>query len=81
MVYYRGRNETQIVGEEGKTEFRAEFTKLYDAAFGRADPNKGRVYSITKMNSLLEDAHINYSVVSQSSYWIVQEHDWETEEE
>lgn len=74
-------NETQIVGEEGKTEFRAEFTKLYDAAFGRADPNKGRVYSITKMNSLLEDAHINYSVVSQSSYWIVQEHDWETEEE
>ena len=39
------------------------------------------VYSITKMNSLLEDVHINYKVDSHSAYWIVQEHDWETEEE
>lgn len=73
-------SEVQIDKEE-QQRFKPDFTRLYDAAFGRADPNKGRVYSITKMNSLLEDAHINYSVVSQSSYWIVQEHDWETEEE
>ena len=74
-------NVTQIVGEAGKTKFSREFTQLYDAAFGRADRNKNRIYSITKMKSLLEDAHINYTVVSYSSYWIVQEHDWETEEE
>ena len=74
-------NVTQIVGEAGKTKFSREFTQLYDAAFGRADRNKNRIYSITKMKSLLEDAHINYKVVSHSSYWIVQEHDWEMEEQ
>lgn len=73
-------SEVQIDKEE-QQRFKPDFTRLYDAAFGRADPNKGRVYSITKMNSLLEDAHISYKVVSHSSYWIVQEHDWETEEE
>ena len=73
-------SEVQIDKEE-QQRFKPDFTRLYDAAFGRADPNKGRVYSITKMNSLLEDVHINYIVVSHSSYWIVQEHDWETEEE
>lgn len=69
------------IDKEEQQRFRSEFTQLYDAAFGRADPNKGRVYSITKMNSLLEDAHISYKVVSHSSYWIVQEHDWEMEEQ
>lgn len=69
------------IDKEEQQRFRSEFTQLYDAAFGRADPNKGRVYSITKMNSLLEDAHIKFAVVSHSSYWIVQEHDWETDEE
>lgn len=73
--------EVQIDKENQKQRFRPEFTRLYDAAFGRADPNKDRNYGITKMNLLLEDAHINYTVVSYSSYWIVQEHDWETEEE
>ena len=73
-------SEVQIDKEE-QQRFKPDFTRLYDAAFGRADPNKGRVYSITKMNSLLEDVHINYKVDSHSAYWIVQEHDWETEEE
>ena len=82
LAFLESHAESEVqVDKEEQQRFKPDFTRLYDAAFGRADPNKGRVYSITKMNSLLEDAHINYTVVSCSSYWIVQEHDWETEEE
>lgn len=51
--------------------FRKEFTKLSDLVFGRKDPNKERIYSITKINSILEEEDINYKVVSESSYWVV----------
>ena len=80
VAFLESYAESEVeIDKEEQQRFKPDFTRLYDAAFGRADPNKGRVYSITKMNSLLEDAHINYMVVSHSSYWIVQEHNWETE--
>lgn len=71
---------TQIEKDK-QAEFRAEFTKLQDAAFGRKDRNKNRDYSITKMNSILEEEGINYKIVTHSSYWKVEEHDWSEEEE
>lgn len=55
-----------------KDMFRKQFTKLSDLAFGRKDPNIERIYSKTKMNSILEEENINYHIVSKSSYWVVE---------
>ncbi len=60
--------------------FRTKFTELSDAVFGRKDPNKERIYSITKINSILEEESINYRVVSRSSYWVVEKYNWEIED-
>lgn len=69
------------IEDTGKdSPFRKEFTKLSDLAFGRKDPNRGRIYSITKINSILEEENINYKVVSGSSYWLVERCDWEMED-
>ena len=35
---------------------------------------------ITKMNSLLEDENISYKVVTYTSYWVIEEYDWELED-
>lgn len=67
----------QIVDTGKESLFRKEFTKLYDTAFGRKEPNKKRIYSITKMNSLLEDENISYKIVSYTSHWIVEKCEWE----
>ena len=65
-------NEMQIVGDEGKTEFRLEFTKLYDAAFGKWDTNLDRnKYGIDVIRKALKKQGIGLEVVSKSSYWIV----------
>lgn len=71
----------QIVDTGKKSPFRIEFTKLYDAAFGRKEPNKKRIYGITKMNSILEEENIDYQVVSKSSYWIVERYNWKIDDE
>lgn len=68
-------NESRISREE-QSEFRSKFTKLSDAAFGRKDRNKNRDYSITKINSILEEEFINYQLESCSSHWVVKEYDW-----
>ena len=68
-------NESRISKEE-QFEFRSKFTKLSDAAFGRKDRNKNRDYSITKINSILEEEFINYQLESCSSHWVVKEYDW-----
>ena len=80
LEYYAECAE-QIDKEKQKGFFSPEFTKLYDAAFGRADRNKDRQYSITKMNALLEDENIGYRIISQSKYWIVIPFDWTQEQE
>lgn len=61
----------QIDQQKQKQSFCPEFTKLYDAAFGRKDPNKQRIYGIQKMNTYLEDENIGYEVISHSKYWII----------
>ncbi|MDE7330888.1 MAG: DEAD/DEAH box helicase family protein [Lachnospiraceae bacterium] len=69
------------IEDTGKdSPFRKEFTKLSDFTFGRKDPNKKRIYSITKINSILEEENINYKVVSESSYWLVMKYNWEIED-
>ena len=73
------KSEEQI-GKGSQEEFKEKFTELSDKAFGRKDRNKGRKYSITKMNSILEEENINYRVISKSSYWVVEEYDWVNEE-
>lgn len=62
----------QIVDTGKESQFRIKFTKLYDAAFGKWDPNKKRIYSINVMNKSLKAKNINYKVVSYSSYWRVE---------
>lgn len=70
----------RILDTSKEGPFRKEFTRLYDAAFGRRDRNKWRVYSITVMNASLEEESINYKIVSHSSYWVIEECDWELED-
>lgn len=72
-------NERRISKDE-QSEFRSKFTKLSDAAFGRKDRNKNRDYSITKINSILEEESINYQLASCSSHWVVKEYDWYKED-
>ena len=72
-------NERRISKDE-QSEFRSKFTKLSDAAFGRKDRNKNRDYSITKINSILEEEFINYQLESCSSHWVVKEYDWYKED-
>lgn len=69
----------QIKDTSKNGSFRVEFTRLQDAAFGRKDPNKERNYSITKINSILEEENISYKVVGDSSYWVVEKYHWESE--
>lgn len=59
------------ISKEEQEAFRKQFTVLHDAAFGRADPNKLRIYGIKKMNSLLEDNDLCYEIISESSNWKV----------
>ena len=61
----------QKIDKEEKKLFSVKFTKLYDAAFGRADRNLARYYGIHKMNGLLEDQYINYEIKNQRSNWRV----------
>ena len=70
----------QIVDTGKDSPFRKEFTRLSALAFGRKDPNKKRIYSITKINSILEDENVSYQVVSHTSYWVIEECDWELED-
>lgn len=69
----------QMAGDK-KNMFKKQFTKLSDLAFGRKDPNIERIYSITKINAILEKENINYHVVSKSSYWVVEKCNWEMED-
>lgn len=75
--YAVGANQ---IGKSNQKEFREKFTELCDKVYGRKDRNKDRKYSITKINSILEEENINYKVTSKSSYWEVEEFDWENEE-
>lgn len=69
----------QIVDTGEESQFRKKFTKLCDAALGRKEPNLKRIYHISKMNKLLKENHIDYKVDSKSSYWLVIEHKWGSE--
>lgn len=57
------------IDKDKQESFKAQFTKLYDTAFGRSDPNLNRNYGIRKMNGLLEDQHIDYKIKNQNAYW------------
>lgn len=70
------KDEKQI-GKDIQLSFRATLTKLYDEAFGRADPNLNRNYSIRKINGLLEDQHLDYEIVNCKTYCLVQKYDGE----
>ena len=50
------------INQESQEVFRAEFTRMYDKAFQRADPNLTRKYDINKMNKLLRRQGICYKV-------------------
>lgn len=69
----------QIVDRGDESPFRIKFTELCDAALGRKEPNSKRIYHISKMNKLLKENHIDYKVDSKSSYWLVIEHEWGSE--
>ncbi len=72
--------DNREMDKNGQKIFRTKFTELCNAAFGRKDPNKERIYSITKINSILEEESINYKVVSHSSNWVVEKCNWENED-
>lgn len=55
-------------------EFRKKFTELYDAAFGRADKNKERVYSCSKINDLLCDSKLSFKLDNNKNGWTVREY-------
>lgn len=61
--------------------FRQMFTKLYDAAFGRMERDKRRIYGIDLANKGLKAKNINFKVVGYLSYWIVERHNWEIDNE
>lgn len=63
-----------------KGSFRQMFTKLYDAAFGRMERDKKRIYGIDLENKGLKEKSINYKVVSHFSYWVVEKCNWELED-
>lgn len=67
------------INQESQEAFKAEFTRMYDNAFQRADPNLTRKYNINKMNKLLQRQGICYKVDSRSSYWLVITHKWDSE--
>lgn len=67
----------QIVDRKKEGLFRQMFTKLYDAAFGRMEHDKTRIYGKDLANKGLKAKNINYEVVGYSSYWIVERHNWE----
>lgn len=61
--------------------FQDEFTRRYDAAFPRADKNKGRPYKYKKMNDLLRMRSIGYKIDGkpQAGPWTVIEFEWDSE--
>lgn len=59
------------IDKEKQEKFKIQFTKLYDTAFDRADPNLDRCYGIRKMNGLLEGQHIDYEIENHRVYWEV----------
>lgn len=79
FLEFYAKGEVKITKDDQK-EFRKQFTKLSDAAFGRKDRNKNRDYSKAKINSILEEEAINYQVEICSSHWVVQEYDWQEED-
>jgi len=70
IALLESRVDKPIVKDE-QDDFSQEFTELWDKAFARQDKNKGRHYGINKMNKLLKDQNIGYSVVSEQGYWQV----------
>ena len=50
----------EIVEEEEMETFQAEFTRLHDAVFLRADKNLNRSYKYKKMNEILMERNIKY---------------------
>lgn len=68
------------IDNKHRDSFKTEFTRLVDAVFGRQDRNKERKYGIKKINSILKEKKINYTMIEKSSVWIVKEHDWEAKE-
>lgn len=64
-----------------KGSFRQMFTKLYDAAFGRMERDKWRIYGIDLANKGLKAKNIKFKVVGCSKYWVVKGHNWEIDNE
>ena len=60
--------------------FRKKFTDLSDAAFGRKERDKKRIYGKKNMNSILKEESINYKVDNPIGYWIVERCNWEMED-
>ena len=52
----------EIEGIEKMQLFQAEFTRLHDAAFPRAEKNLDRFYKYDKMNKLLNAYSIGYAL-------------------
>lgn len=60
--------------------FRKKFTDLSNAAFGRKERDKKRIYGKKNMNSILKEESINYKVDNLIGYWIVERCNWEMED-
>lgn len=73
--------DNRQIAKDEKEMFRMQFTKLYDAAFGRMERDKRRIYGIDLANKGLKAKNINFKVVGYSSYWIVESHNWEIDNE
>lgn len=51
------------IDKKAQSDFKNEFTELYNAVFGWADPNK-RIYAKDKMNTLFKERELSYEVIS-----------------
>ncbi|SFM32564.1 DEAD/DEAH box helicase family protein [Pelosinus propionicus] len=64
--------------KDAQDKFSKEFTELHDKAFPRQDPNKERVYGVSKINTIFKKHKMNYEVESKrekledkKTYWKV----------
>lgn len=59
------------IEKEDKEQFREEFMRLCDNAFGREDKNQERIYAKNKMNKILQKQKLNYRIQNTSDGWEV----------
>ncbi len=77
----------EFLFKDAQDKFSKEFTELHDKTFPRQDPNRERVYGVSKINTILKKHKMNYEIESKrekvgdkKTYWKVVKIDCESSE-